>query len=168
MCQVIINGKEVIAKNEETILSLAKRENIDIPTLCFLKDCNNMGNCGVCLVEVSSEKDLVRACSYKVKEGDIINIGGRTSKKTSRLGEVFLDYITEEVLYEVIKNWEKFSKYVLQGSPRYLHGGHLMDMAGYSKFKEIMLDGVKLNKEAKVATRLNWKEHEYKANINVK
>lgn len=46
MCQVIINGKEVIAKNEETILSLAKRENIDIHTLYFLKDCNNMGNCG--------------------------------------------------------------------------------------------------------------------------
>ncbi len=43
-----------------------------------------------------------------------------------------------------------------------------MDMAGYNKFKEIMLSGVELNKEAKVATRLNWKEREYKANINVK
>ncbi len=32
-----------------------------------------MGNCGVCLVEVAGEKDLVKACSYKVKDGDIIN-----------------------------------------------------------------------------------------------
>ncbi|EPZ62095.1 sulfite reductase, subunit C domain protein [[Clostridium] sordellii ATCC 9714] len=43
-----------------------------------------------------------------------------------------------------------------------------MDTAGYMKFKELMLKDVKLNKEAKVASRLNWKEHEYKANINVK
>lgn len=94
MCQVIINGKEVIAKNEETILSLAKRENIDIPTLCFLKDCNNMGNCGVCLVEVSSEKDLVRACSYKVKEGDIINTANERVQKAvkERVSQILNDH----------------------------------------------------------------------------
>lgn len=43
-----------------------------------------------------------------------------------------------------------------------------MDMGVYNKFKKIMIDGVKLNKEAKVKTRLNWKESEYKANVNVK
>lgn len=97
-----------------------------------------------------------------------IIIGGRTSKKTPRIGEIFLDYITEEVLFKVLKNWEPFSRDTLGGIPKYLHGGHLMDTAGYMKFKELMLKDVKLNKEAKVASRLNWKEHEYKANINVK
>ena len=31
--------------------------------------------------------------------------------------------------------------------PEYLHGGHLIDRAGYKKFKEIILDGVELNPE---------------------
>ncbi|MGG5461620.1 ferredoxin hydrogenase [Clostridium sp. B9] len=94
MCQVVINGKKVIAKSEETILSLAKRENIDIPTLCFLKDCNNLGNCGVCLVEVNSEKDLVRACSYKVREGDIINTANERVQKAvkARVSEILNDH----------------------------------------------------------------------------
>lgn len=94
MCRVIINGKEVIAKNDETILSLAKRENIDIPTLCFLKDCNNMGNCGVCLVEVSSEKELVRACSHKVKEEDVINTANERVQKAvkERVSEILNDH----------------------------------------------------------------------------
>ena len=119
--------------------------------------------CGEC-VEACPTRAFTRSKETYYR----VLIGGRTSKKTPRLGEVFLDYITEDVLYSVIRNWETFSKKVLNGSPKYLHGGHLMDMAGYKEFKEIMLKDVKLNEEAKVASRINWKEREYKANINVK
>ena len=94
-------------------------------------------------------------------------IGGRTSKRTPRMGEVFLDFITEDVLLNLFRNWEYFSKDTLGGIPKYLHGGHLIDMAGYEKFKELMLKGITLNPEARVAKRLNWKETEYKAQINV-
>ncbi|MGL4999671.1 MAG: 4Fe-4S binding protein, partial [Cetobacterium sp.] len=95
-------------------------------------------------------------------------IGGRTSKKSPRVGKVFVDFVTEEVLLAILKNWESFSAHVLNGSPKYLHGGHLMDMAGYKTFKELMLKGVELNPEAKVAVRINWSEMEYRANYNVK
>ncbi|MDQ0148254.1 ferredoxin hydrogenase [Eubacterium multiforme] len=91
---VIINGKKVLAEKGETILSVAKKNGIDIPTLCFLEDCNNMGNCGVCLVEVEGEKDLVKACSYKVKEGDIINTANERVQKAvkERVSEILNDH----------------------------------------------------------------------------
>lgn len=43
-----------------------------------------------------------------------------------------------------------------------------MDMAGYHTFKEWMLKGVRLNPEAKVASRVNWNEAEYRSNYNLK
>ncbi|MEG1483699.1 sulfite reductase subunit C [Clostridium sp.] len=119
--------------------------------------------CGECILACPT-----RAFTRSTENYYRVLIGGRTSKKTPRIGEVFLDFITEEVLFEVIRNWEDFSKDVLQGSPVYIHGGHLMDMAGYNRFKEMMLKGIKLNKQAKVAERINWTEHASKANINVK
>lgn len=94
MDYIIINGKKVLANQGETILSVAKRNEIDIPTLCFLKDCSNMGNCGVCLVEVSGEKDLVKACSYKVKNGDIINTANERVQRAvkKRVSEILNDH----------------------------------------------------------------------------
>ena len=97
-----------------------------------------------------------------------VSIGGRTSKKDPRLGKIFLEYVDEEALLAMFNNWKIFSKKVLGDTPIYLHGGHLMDRAGYKMFKELMLKDVPLNKEAKVAERLNWAPQEYKANINVK
>lgn len=91
---VIINGKKVRANKGESILDVAKNNGIEIPTLCFLKDCDNMGNCGVCLVEVAGEKNLVKACSYKVKDGDIINTANervQTAVK-HRVSEILNDH----------------------------------------------------------------------------
>ena len=82
--------------------------------------------------------------------------------------KIFLEYVDEEALLAMFNNWKIFSRKVLGDTPIYLHGGHLMDRAGYKMFKELMLKDVPLNKEAKVAERLNWAPQEYKANINVK
>lgn len=95
-------------------------------------------------------------------------IGGRTGKQYPRMGKMFLNWVTEEVIVDVVKNWQSFSSNVLHHKPEYLHGGHLIDRAGYMKFKKMMLDGVNLNPEAKVAQRIMWAETEYRSNINVK
>ena len=97
-----------------------------------------------------------------------ILIGGRTGKQYPRMGKIFLNWITEDVILGVIGNWQKFSSNVLHHRPEYLHGGHLIDRAGFQKFKELILDGVTLNPEALVAQRIQWAETEYRANINVK
>ena len=97
-----------------------------------------------------------------------MTIGGRTGKQYPRMGKMFLNWVTEDVILQVIGNWQKFSANVLHHKPMYIHGGHLIDRAGYQKFKEMILDGVELNPEAQVAQRILWAETEYRANINVK
>jgi len=69
-------------------------------------------------------------------------LGGRTGRQTPRAGKMFLNWATEEVILGVLGNWQKFSAWVMDYKPEYLHGGHLIDRAGYKKFKEIMLEGV--------------------------
>ncbi len=95
-------------------------------------------------------------------------VGGRTGKQYPRMGKMFLNWVTEEVVLGVIRNWQAFSANVLENKPQYIHGGHLIDRAGYNKFKDMLLDGVRLNPEAEVAQRILWAETEYRANINVK
>lgn len=51
------------------ILEAAREAGIDIPTLCFLKDVNQIGACRICMVEVKGAKSLVAACVYPVNEG---------------------------------------------------------------------------------------------------
>ena len=97
-----------------------------------------------------------------------ILIGGRTGKQYPRTGKTFADFLSEEAVLAIIKNWQAFSADVLKGQPRYLHGGHLLDMAGYEKFKEMMLKNVTLNPEARIAENVYFAETEYRGRIHVK
>lgn len=95
-------------------------------------------------------------------------LGGRTGRQTPRTGKMFLNWASEDVVMNVLKNWQKFSAWVMDYKPEYLHGGHLIDRAGYKKFKELILDGVELNPECLVAEDIYWHETENRSNFNVK
>ena len=64
-----INGLNVTAPAGSTILEAAHLAGIRIPTLCWLKDINEIGACRMCVVEVKGAKGLVAACVYPVAEG---------------------------------------------------------------------------------------------------
>ena len=64
-----INGMTVTAPKGSTILEAARIAGIDIPTLCFLKEINEIGACRVCVVEVKGARSLVASCVYPVNEG---------------------------------------------------------------------------------------------------
>ena len=64
-----IDGKEVEINEGETILDGARKLGIDIPTLCFLKEINEVGSCRMCLVEVEGARGLVASCVYPATEG---------------------------------------------------------------------------------------------------
>lgn len=69
MMTIFINDMELKVSENKNILQIARENNIDIPALCFLEDCNNIGQCGVCLVEVIGQEKLSRACCLKPKDG---------------------------------------------------------------------------------------------------
>lgn len=64
-----INGMNVTAPAGSTILEAARLAHIEIPTLCFLKEINEIGACRMCVVEVKGAKSLVTACVYPINEG---------------------------------------------------------------------------------------------------
>lgn len=68
-----IDDKEVKAKEGTTILQAAKQVGIDIPTLCFLKDINEVGDCRMCIVEIEGRKGFATSCIQKVEEGMIVH-----------------------------------------------------------------------------------------------
>lgn len=64
-----INGLTVTAREGATILEAASEAGIHIPTLCFLKDCNKVAACRMCVVEVKGARTLMPSCSAKVQGG---------------------------------------------------------------------------------------------------
>lgn len=73
MKNITINGNKILVDDNKNLMKIAKENGIDIPALCFLEDCSNVGQCGVCLVEVEGQEDLVKACCFIPEDGMVIN-----------------------------------------------------------------------------------------------
>ncbi len=69
MVNVKVNGIAVSVPKGSTILEAARYAGVEIPTLCFLKDINEIGACRICVVEATGARGLVTACVYPVTEG---------------------------------------------------------------------------------------------------
>ncbi len=70
---VTLNGSRVRADTNETILHVARRNGICIPTLCHEDRLEPTGSCRVCLVKVKGAKNHVPSCSTKVTVGMVID-----------------------------------------------------------------------------------------------
>lgn len=70
---LFIDGIEIKAKKGMTILEAARQAGIDIPTLCFLKDINEVGDCRMCIVEVEGQRGFATSCIQKVAEGMVVH-----------------------------------------------------------------------------------------------
>ncbi|HCJ67671.1 MAG TPA: hypothetical protein DHV62_10265, partial [Elusimicrobia bacterium] len=71
-----IDGIKVNGKKGETILEVAKRYGINIPTLCFVENLPSYGACRLCVVEISKGKNppiLSASCTYDIQEGLVVN-----------------------------------------------------------------------------------------------
>ena len=76
-----IDGKDVAGHDDQTVLDVARENNVDIPTMCFLEGLSGWGACRMCLVEVVGSPRLVTACVTKVTEGmDIVTNSERLQK----------------------------------------------------------------------------------------
>ena len=70
MLNIKINGKDYQVEKNTTILEACHQFGIKIPTLCYLKEINEIGACRMCLCEVKGARSLVAACVYPIdREG---------------------------------------------------------------------------------------------------
>ena len=73
LINLTIDDQKVTVPEGTTILNAAKQVGIDIPTLCFLKDINEVGDCRMCIVEVEGRRGFATSCIQTVEEGMVVH-----------------------------------------------------------------------------------------------
>ena len=79
-----INGIQYDVPSNFTVLEAARSVGIDIPSLCFLKDINEVGACRVCVVEVEGARALQASCVLPVREGMVIDTNNSRVRKARK------------------------------------------------------------------------------------
>ena len=85
MVNLVIDGTPISVPAGTTILEAARKVNIDIPTLCFLKDINEVGDCRMCVVEVEGRRGFATSCIQKVEEGMVVRTNTEAVIEARRL-----------------------------------------------------------------------------------
>ena len=80
-----IDGKDVSGRADETILDLARENNIHVPTLCYLEGLSGWGACRLCLVEVKGVNKLLPACVTRVAQGMEVSTASDRLQKYRRM-----------------------------------------------------------------------------------
>ena len=83
MLNVTIDGVKVCVPEGTTVLEAARQANIHIPTLCFLKDINEIGACRMCVVDVGA-RALAAACVQPVSEGMVVKTNTPTIRQARK------------------------------------------------------------------------------------
>lgn len=84
MIHLTIDQKSVTVPKGTTVLEAAKSIGIDIPTLCFLKKINEVGDCRMCIVEVKGRKGFATSCIQQVEEGMEVTTNSATLMEARR------------------------------------------------------------------------------------
>ncbi len=89
-------------------------------------------------------------------------IMGRTGKRNPRIAMPFMKWASEDVIVKVIENTYDFVARYIDTSLAKEHIGYIVDRVGYPKFKEEVLEGIKLNPEIEIAENIQWNGYYYK------
>ena len=85
-----IDGINVEVPKGTTVLQAARKVNIDIPTLCYLKGINAAGDCRMCLVEIEGKRGLMPSCNTIAEDGMVVKTN---TDKVNEARRVVLDLI---------------------------------------------------------------------------
>ena len=90
MIKLNIDGIDVEVEKGTSVLQAARKVNIDIPTLCFLKGINAAGDCRMCLVEIEGRRALTPSCNTLAEDGMVVRTN---TDKVNDARRVVLDLI---------------------------------------------------------------------------
>jgi NADH dehydrogenase/NADH:ubiquinone oxidoreductase subunit G len=74
---ILMDGRRIEASPDETLLTVAGRADIHIPTLCFHEALEQVGSCRLCLVEITrkshpDKKEIVTSCEFPAEDGLVV------------------------------------------------------------------------------------------------
>ena len=101
LVNVKINGIAVSVPAGSTILEAARAAGVEIPTLCFMKEKNEIGACRICVVEANEGRGfrIVTACVYPVTEGmEVLTNSAKVQKARKTTLELMLSTHNKECL----------------------------------------------------------------------
>ena len=88
-----IDGRDLSARNDESIIEVCRENGIPIPSLCYLDGLSVWGACRLCMVEVNGQERLFSACSTRVAEGMKVRTG---SERLARYRRVIVEMLLAE------------------------------------------------------------------------
>jgi len=88
--KINIDGIDIEVEKGTTVLQAARKANIDIPTLCFLKGINAAGDCRMCIVEIEGRRALTPSCNTLAEEGMVVKTN---TDKVNEARRIVLDLI---------------------------------------------------------------------------
>jgi predicted molibdopterin-dependent oxidoreductase YjgC len=99
MPKITLNGRVVEAAEGQTILEVARKEGLYIPSLCYHPKVGQSGMCRVCAVEVEGARGFVMSCITPVTEGMVINT---ESKKVLEVRRTIVDLLLSDGEHECL------------------------------------------------------------------
>jgi len=106
LVNVTIDDRKVSAPAGSTILEACRRQNIDVPTLCYLESLTPVNTCRVCMVEVEGSRTLVPACSREISEDLVIATDSeRVATSRKLVYELLASAVDMSLVDEPTRNW---------------------------------------------------------------
>ena len=114
-----LNGREVTGRATDTILTIAKREGIEIPHLCYKEGMDTAGNCRACVVEINGERVLAPSCCRNPTNGMKVNTESERAVKSQKLVLELLQSDMPETDYTRHNEVDEWAAKMEVGKPRF-------------------------------------------------
>ncbi len=114
-----LNGRDVVAKANETIIQVAEREGVEIPRLCYKDGLDTAGNCRACMVEIKGERVLAPSCCRNATNGMEVTTDSERVVKAQKMVLELLQSDMPETEYTRNNEVDQWSQKLGVGKPRY-------------------------------------------------
>ena len=114
-----LNGREVTGRATDTLLTIAKREGIEIPHLCYKEGMDTAGNCRACVVEINGERVLAPSCCRNPTNGMKVNTESERAVKSQKLILELLQSDMPETDYTRHNEVDEWAVKMEVGKPRF-------------------------------------------------
>src|SRR5512134_1616467 len=115
-----LNGRDVVAHGDETILQAAKRHGVEIPHLCYKEGLRPDGNCRACVVEVKGERVLAASCCRKPAPGMAVTTDSARARAAQKMVLELLLSDMPDRSYRLDSELDRWAKKMDVGAPRFV------------------------------------------------
>jgi formate dehydrogenase major subunit len=114
-----LNGREVQARTNESLIEVADREGVEIPRLCYMEGLEAVGNCRSCMVEINGERVLAPSCCRYPTAGMKVTTDSERAVKAQKMVLELLQSDMPETAYTRDNEVDQWAVKLGVGKPRF-------------------------------------------------